>query len=219
MAHQPIYETTLGTRVKHGEPDPGPGPTGPESHNHPPRAAAAAARRSTPPGSAIALAPGSVSHTRPQGRHYKTAPTTGRPRPKPPPHHGSSRSATVSSSTQQQPVPTPHASSSSGGGNPSTPTAATRDHDPVFRQASAAIDQSHPPPRSPTSGNAPAGAVAVKRSIYAGVKALSPGAARRTRHSGHSNEAPPQNGSDHALQPPRAPPPEDSLPSYPCDSP
>ncbi|XP_037580442.1 basic salivary proline-rich protein 1-like [Dermacentor silvarum] len=143
-------------------------------------------------------------------------------RPKPPPHQGSSRSAPVFSSTQQQPVPTPHGSSSSGGGNPTTPTSAARDHDPVFRQASAAIDRSHPPPWSPTSGNAPtapAGDVAVKRSTHQGVKALPPGSARRPRHSGHRNEAPPQNGSDDALQPPRAPPSADSLPSYLCDSP
>ncbi|XP_037558031.1 translation initiation factor IF-2-like [Dermacentor silvarum] len=39
---------------------------------------AAAPRRSTPPIAAIALAPGSVSYTRPQGRHHKTAPTVGR---------------------------------------------------------------------------------------------------------------------------------------------
>ncbi|XP_037577012.1 basic proline-rich protein-like [Dermacentor silvarum] len=187
MARQPVYETTLGPRVKQRGPDQGPD------------------RPSQSP--AITLL----------GQQQQ--PRAGPLRPKPPPHQGSSRSAPVSSITQQQPVPTPHGSSSSGGGNPSAPTPATRDHDPVFRQASAAIDQSHPPPWSPTSAKAPAGAVAVKRNIHAGVKALFQGSVRRPRHSGHRNEAPPQNGSDHALQPPRAPPPADSLPSYPCDSP
>ncbi|XP_037555927.1 uncharacterized protein LOC119432847 [Dermacentor silvarum] len=187
MARQPVYETTLGPRVKQREPDEGPD------------------RPSQSP---------AITLLGPQQQ-----PRAGPLRPKPPLHQGSSRSAPVSSSTQQQPVPTPHGSSSSGGGNPSAPTPATRDHDPVLRQASAAIDQSHPPPWSPTSANASAGAVAVKRSIHAGVKALFPGSARRPRHSGHRNEAPPQNGSDHALQPLRAPPPADSLPSHPSDSP
>ncbi|KAH7986513.1 hypothetical protein HPB49_025932 [Dermacentor silvarum] len=181
MARQPVYETTLGPRVKQREPDQGPD------------------RPSQSP---------AITLLGPQQQ-----PRAGPLRPKPPPHQGSSRSAPVSSSTQQQPVSTPHGSSSSGGGNPSAPTPATRDHDLVFRQASAAIDQTHPPPWSPTSANAPAGAVAVKR--HAGVKALFPGSARRPRHSGHRNEAPPQNGSDHALQPLRTPPPADSLPSYP----
>ncbi|XP_037567443.1 basic salivary proline-rich protein 4-like [Dermacentor silvarum] len=217
MAGQPAYETTLGPRVKQRETDQGPdrpaqspaitllGPqqqprTGP-LHPVPP----------SPPG--VSATPGH------KGGTTRQPPPQDARRPKPLPHQGSSRSAPVSSRTQQQPVPTPHGSSSSGSGNPSTPTPATRDHDPVFRQASAATDQSHPPPWSPTSGNAPAGVVAVKRSIHAGVKALPPGSARRPRHSSHRNEAPPQNGSDHALQPPRAPPPADSLPSYPCDIP
>ncbi|XP_037567466.2 nascent polypeptide-associated complex subunit alpha, muscle-specific form-like [Dermacentor silvarum] len=218
MTRQPVYETMLDTRVKQREPDQGPdrpaqspaitllGPqqqprAGP-SHPVPPSP--------SPPG--VSTTPGH------KGGTTRQPPPQDARRPKRSPHQGSSRSAPVSSSTQQQPVSTPHGSSSSGGGNPSAPTPATRDHDPVFRQASAAIDQRHPPPWSPTSGNAPAGAVAVKRSIHAGVKALPLGSARRPRHSGHRNEAPPQKGSDHALKPPRAPPLADSLPSYPCDS-
>ncbi|XP_037567925.1 basic salivary proline-rich protein 2-like [Dermacentor silvarum] len=220
MARQPVYETTLGPRVKQREPDQGPdrlaqSPAitllGPQKQ---PRAGPLHPVPPSPSPPGVSATPGH------KGGTTRQPPPQDARRPKPPPHHGSRRSAPVSSSTQQQPVPTPHGSSSSGGGNPSTPTPATRDHDPVFRQASVAINQSHPLPWSPTSGNAsaaPAGAVAVKRSIHTGVKVVPPGSARRPRHSGHHNEAPPQNGSAHALQPPRAPPPADSLPSYPCD--
>ncbi|KAH7940787.1 hypothetical protein HPB49_005643 [Dermacentor silvarum] len=162
MARQPVYETTLGPRVKQRGPDQGPD------------------RPSQSP--AITLL----------GQQQQ--PRAGPLRPKPPPHQGSSRSAPVSSITQQQPVPTPHGSSSSGGGNPSAPTPATRDHDPVFRQASAAIDQSHPPPWSPTSAKAPAGAVAVKRNIHAGVKALFQGMAP-TMPSSHPEHHHPRTAS------------------------
>ncbi|XP_037560991.1 basic proline-rich protein-like [Dermacentor silvarum] len=218
MTRQPVYETTLDTRVKQREPDQGPDrpaqspaitllgqqqqPRAGPPHPVPPSP--------SPPG--VSATPGH------KGGTTRQPPPQDARRPKRPPHQGSSRSAPVSSSTQQQPVPTPHGSSSHGGGNPSAPTPATRDHDPVFRQASAAIDLGHPPPWSPTSGNAPAGAVAVKPSIHAGVKALHLGSARRPRHSGHRNEAPPQNGSDHALKPPRAPPLADSLRRNPCGS-
>ncbi|KAH7942117.1 hypothetical protein HPB49_020750 [Dermacentor silvarum] len=67
---------------------------------------------------------------------------------------------------------------SSGGGNPPVPIPAIRDPGLAFMQASAAIDQSHPLPRSPISENSPAapvGAVAVKRSIHADVRVLSSG--------------------------------------------
>ncbi|KAH7959666.1 hypothetical protein HPB49_012848 [Dermacentor silvarum] len=120
-----------------------------------------------------------------------------------------------------QPVPTPRGSSSSGGGNPSIPIPATRDHGLAFKQASAAIDQSHPLPRSPISENplaAPAGAVAVKPIIHAGVKALPTESVRRPRHSAHRNEAPLQNGSDCALQSFRASLSVDSLSNSSCDS-
>ncbi|XP_049520365.1 basic salivary proline-rich protein 1-like [Dermacentor silvarum] len=219
MTRQPVYETTLGTRVKQLEPDQGPDRPvqssaitllGPQQH---PRAGPLHPVPPSPSPPGVSATPGH------KGGTTRQPPPQDARRPKRPPHQGSSRSAPVSSSTQQQPVPTPHGSSSSGGGTRSAPTPATRDHDPVFRQASAAIDQRHPPPWSPTSGNAPARAVAVKRIIHAGVKALPLGSARRPRHSGHRNEAPPQNGSDHALQPPRAPPPANSFPSYPCGSP
>ncbi|KAH7945548.1 hypothetical protein HPB49_012483 [Dermacentor silvarum] len=84
----------------------------------------------------------------------------------------------------QQPAPTPRVSSSSGGGNPSVPIPATRDHGLAFKQAPVAIDQSHPLPRSPISKNSHAagvGAVAVKRSILAGVKVLPSESVRRPR--------------------------------------
>ncbi|KAH7964989.1 hypothetical protein HPB49_002734 [Dermacentor silvarum] len=98
--------------------------------------------------------------------------------PGPLPHQGSSGSISVSSSVQLQPAPTPCGSSSSGGGNPSGPIPAIRDPDLASRQASASIDHSHPLPWSAISENAPAapvGAVAVRRSIHAGVKVLPSG--------------------------------------------
>nr|XP_037273852.1 cell wall protein RBR3-like [Rhipicephalus microplus] len=97
--------------------------------------------------------------------------------PKPPPHQGSSSSTSASSNVQQQPAPTPRGSSSSG--NPSVPIPATRGQGLASKQASAAdkaIYQNHPLPQSPISENPPAaplGAVAVKRSIHAGVKGVS----------------------------------------------
>ncbi|KAH7985974.1 hypothetical protein HPB49_026180 [Dermacentor silvarum] len=178
MARQPVYETTLGPRVKQREPDQGPkrlaqSPAitlfGPQQqlragplHPVPP----------SPSHPGVSATPGH------KGGATRQAPPQDARRPKPPPHQGSSRSAPVSSSTQQQPILTPHGSSNSGGGNTSTPTPATRDHDPLFRQATVAIDQSHPLPWSPTSRNAsaaPAGAVAVKRSIHTGVKVVPQG--------------------------------------------
>ncbi|XP_049518947.1 serine/arginine repetitive matrix protein 2 [Dermacentor silvarum] len=117
--------------------------------------------------------------------------------PKPPPHQGSSSSTSASSSVQQQPAPTPRGSSSSGGGNPSVPIPATRGQGLASKQASAAdkaIYQNHPLPQSPISENPPAaplGAVAVKRSIHAGVKVLPSEPVRRPRHGGHRKEGEP----------------------------
>ncbi|KAH7936520.1 hypothetical protein HPB49_000585 [Dermacentor silvarum] len=216
VARQPVYEAAFDLRRKQREPDQGldrmvqsPVPLIPGLQQQP-LAGPLHPVPSSCSSSEVSLVPG------------RRGGITGQPSPRdaccpgPTPHQGSSGGIAVSSSVQLQPTPTHRGSSSSGGGNPSAPTPATRDHDPVFRQASAAIDQRHPPPWSPISGNAPAGAIAVKRSIHAGVKALPLGSARLPRHSGHRNEAPPQNRSDHALKPPRAPPLVDSLPSYPC---
>ncbi|XP_077516387.1 uncharacterized protein LOC144126218 isoform X2 [Amblyomma americanum] len=115
--------------------------------------------------------------------------------PKPPPHQGSSGSSSASSGAQQQPAPTPRGSSSSGSGNPSVPVPATRGQS--GKQASAAdkaIYQNHPLPQSPIAENPPAaplGAVAVKRSIHAGVKVLPSEPVRRPRHGGHRKEGEP----------------------------
>nr|XP_054933368.1 mucin-2-like [Dermacentor andersoni] len=117
--------------------------------------------------------------------------------PKPPPHQGSSSSTSASSNVQQQPAPTPRGSSNSGGGNPSVPIPATRGQGLASKQASAAdkaIYQNHPLPQSPISENPPAaplGAVAVKRSIHAGVKVLPSEPVRRPRHGGHRKEGEP----------------------------
>ncbi|KAH6940403.1 hypothetical protein HPB50_027553 [Hyalomma asiaticum] len=114
--------------------------------------------------------------------------------PKPPPHQGSS-STSASSNAQQQPAPTPRGSSSSS--NPSVPIPATRGQGLASKQASAAdkaIYQNHPLPQSPISENPPAaplGAVAVKRSIHAGVKVLPSEPVRRPRHGGHRKEGEP----------------------------
>ncbi|XP_065290727.1 uncharacterized protein [Dermacentor albipictus] len=117
--------------------------------------------------------------------------------PKPPPHQGSSSGTAASSNVQQQPAPTPRGSSNSGGGNPSVPIPATRGQGLASKQASAAdkaIYQNHPLPQSPISENPPAaplGAVAVKRSIHAGVKVLPSEPVRRPRHGGHRKEGEP----------------------------
>lgn len=114
--------------------------------------------------------------------------------PKPPPHQGSSSSISASSSQQQQPAPTPRGSSSGGSGNPSVPIPATRGQGASSKQASAAdkaIYQNHPLPQSPISENPPAaplGAVAVKRSIHAGVKVLPSEPVRRPRHGRKEGE-------------------------------
>ncbi|KAH7934189.1 hypothetical protein HPB49_022634 [Dermacentor silvarum] len=174
MTRQPVYETALDPRLKQREPDQGPdrpaqSPAitlpGPQQQ---PRAGPLHPVPPSPSPIGLSATPG---HT---GGTTRQPPRQDARHPKPPPHQGNSRKAPVSSSTQQQPAPTPPGSSSSDDGNPSVPTSATRDHDPAFRQASAAVDQNHQPPWSPTSENAravPAGAVTVKRSIHAGVKA------------------------------------------------
>ncbi|KAL1422261.1 hypothetical protein MTO96_022141 [Rhipicephalus appendiculatus] len=82
-------------------------------------------------------------------------------------------------------------------GNPSVPIPATRGQGLASKQASAAdkaIYQNHPLPQSPISENPPAaplGAVAVKRSIHAGVKVLPSEPVRRPRHGGHRKEGEP----------------------------
>ncbi|KAH7941606.1 hypothetical protein HPB49_015328 [Dermacentor silvarum] len=129
--------------------------------------------------------------------------------PKPPPHQGSSCSTSASSSVQQQPAPTPRGSSSSGCGKfPFLLPCSGQGL--AFKQASVAdksIYQNLPLPRSPISENppppppvAPIGAVAIKRSVHAGVKVCPSESVRRARHGGHRNEGEPMALAPRAAQ-------------------
>ncbi|KAH7945587.1 hypothetical protein HPB49_013230 [Dermacentor silvarum] len=178
VARQPVYEAAFDLRLEQREPDHGldrmaqsPVPLIPGLQQQP-LAGPLHPVPSSCSSSEVSLVPG------------RRGGITGQPSLRdaccsgPLPYQGSSGSISVSSSVQLQPAPTPCGSSSSGGGNPSGPIPAIRDPDLASRQASASIDQSHPLPWSPISENAPAalvGAVAVKRSIHAGVKVLPSG--------------------------------------------
>ncbi|KAH7970619.1 hypothetical protein HPB49_012459 [Dermacentor silvarum] len=203
MARHPVYETALDLRLKQREPDQSLDLLAQSSAiiipglQQEPRAGPLYPVPSSSSSSGLSVAPGRKGGITRQPSLQDAC------CPKPPPNQRSSCSTSVSSNIQQQSARTPRGSSSSGGGNPSVLIPATRDHNLAFRQASAAIDQSHPLPWSPISENVPAppvGAVAVMRSIHAGIKVLPSGSVRRPGHSGHRNEAPLQNGSDCALQ-------------------
>ncbi|KAH7934070.1 hypothetical protein HPB49_021155 [Dermacentor silvarum] len=107
--------------------------------------------------------------------------------PKPPPHQGSSYSTSAFSRVQQQPAPTARGSSNSGSGEFRF-LLPCRGQGLAFKLQASAADkasyQNNPLPRPPISENpfaVPIGAVAVKRSIHAGVKV-----ARQLVNSGSS---------------------------------
>ncbi|KAH7937403.1 hypothetical protein HPB49_011715 [Dermacentor silvarum] len=221
-AHQPVYEAAFELRLKQREPDQGldrlaQSPTiilhGLQQQ---PRAGPLHPVPSSSSSSGVSVTPGRKGGiTRQPSLQNVCCPT-------PRPHQGSSCSTSVSSSVQQQPAPTPRGSSSSGGGIPLVPIPAIRDPDLAFRQASVAIDQSHPLPRLSISENAPAepvDAVTVKRSIHAGVGLLPSESVRRPGHSDHHNEAELRSVSDCTLRTFRASPSLDRLSNSSCDGP
>ncbi|KAH7953361.1 hypothetical protein HPB49_007351 [Dermacentor silvarum] len=117
--------------------------------------------------------------------------------PKPPLHQRSSCSTSASSSVQQQPAPTPRGFSSSVAvaSSDSCYTAECRVWRSCKRQRpTRPIYQNHPLPRCLTSENppvAPISAVAVKRSIHAGVKVRPSESVRRPRHGDLRNKGEP----------------------------
>ncbi|KAH7973737.1 hypothetical protein HPB49_004639 [Dermacentor silvarum] len=196
MARQPVYETALDLRLKQREPDQdldrldqSPAIILPGLQQQP-RAGPLYPVPSSWSSSGVSVTPGRKGGATKQPSLQEAC------CPNPPPQQDISSSTSASSSVQQQPSPTPRGSSSSGGGKFRF-LLPCRGQGLAFKQVSAAdkaIYQNQLLPHSPISENLPAapiGAVAVKRSIRAGVKVRPSESVCRRWHGGQRNEGEP----------------------------